>query len=197
MWASDWLRGGADSVALVRALSVCSSLSVKPAPLLAVSSSLPISIINSEETSPIRTKPLSFTSHKNSGCRLKYNKRANGKRVYRPPQPDPAEQVNLAELDTDEASLRHARMRPLIQVARMGQGTSASSLEKITWRPCHHPMRGTGPSGLAGIGHPLPIEKIRGNPSIAAYQTKLIRHALSEQNYAWRGPIESGLPLPP
>ena len=94
------------------------------------------------------------------------------------------------ELDSDEASLRSERMRFLIRVAKE-QGARyialAHSADDNAETVLHHLMRGTGPAGLCGIGHPLPIDEdlVLTRPLIQL-RRGIIRQALSEQGHKWR-----------
>lgn len=183
--------GGADSVALVRALSSLQQslrqAGTSPRGFLIVAHFN--HQLRGEESDQDQTSVLHLAQELGLQIEIQQaSKRKAG--LAGPPTSDLAEQVNRAELDTDEASLRHARMQFLIQVAKQNGAryiALAHSMEDNVETVLHHLMRGTGPSGLAGIGHPLPIESdlVVTRPLLHT-RRELIRHALSEQNYAWR-----------
>ena len=94
------------------------------------------------------------------------------------------------QLDSDEASLRADRMNFLIRIAKQYGAryiTLAHSADDNVETMLHHLLRGTGPAGLAGIGHPLPIDQdlVLTRPLIHS-QRDVIRESLKEQGYAWR-----------
>ena len=94
------------------------------------------------------------------------------------------------EVDSDEASLRDQRIRFLIQVAKSTGAryiSLAHSADDNVETVLHHLMRGTGPAGLAGIGHPLSIDEdlVLTRPLIQT-RRQVIRQALNEKGHTWR-----------
>ena len=93
-------------------------------------------------------------------------------------------------LDSDEASLRKQRMHFLIGIAKSHGAryiSLAHSADDNVETVLHHLMRGTGPAGIAGIGHPVPIDEdlVLTRPLLQT-RRQSIHQALTGQGFEWR-----------
>ncbi len=100
------------------------------------------------------------------------------------------ETINQKNRHSDEATLRRVRMKFLTHVANEYGArylSLAHSADDNVETVLHHLMRGTGPAGLSGIGHPLAFghDLVLTRPLIHS-RRNLIREALTERDYPWR-----------
>jgi len=186
--------GGADSVTLVRALSQLRRSDPPPRGFLVVAH------FNHRLRGEESDGDAVFAENLAAELNLTFELQEAGNRSdeTRPLQPkedqDAKAPKNSAapedDLDSDEASLRSERMKFLIRIAKQYGAryiTLAHSADDNVETMLHHLLRGTGPAGLAGIGHPLAIDQdlVLTRPLIHS-QRDVIRESLKEQGHPWR-----------
>ena len=195
--------GGADSVALVRVLSSLQQslrqAGTSPRGFLIVAHFN--HQLRGDESDQDQTSVLHLAQE--LGLQIEIQQASERKACLAgPPNSDPAEQVNRAELDTDEASLRHARMQFLIQVAKQNgaryialahsmednvrdRASSPHARHRTIW-PRRHWTPTTNRECDLVVTRPL-----------LHTRRELIRRIVRTELRLARGSIESGLPLPP
>ena len=99
-------------------------------------------------------------------------------------------------LQRDEASMREERIRFLVETAHAVGAryiALAHSADDNVETLLHHLMRGTGPSGLAGIGSPRAIAEdlVLVRPLLQT-RRELIRASLAERGIPWREDTSNG-----
>lgn len=180
--------GGADSVTLVRALSQLRRSDPPPRGFLVVAH------FNHRLRGEESDRDAAFAKNLADELNLAFELQEAGHRSEqpRPLQTKENEDITTPEddLDSDEASLRSERIKFFIRIAKQYGAryiTLAHSADDNVETMLHHLLRGTGPAGLAGIGHPLAIDQdlVLTRPLIHS-QRDVIRESLKEQGHPWR-----------
>lgn len=186
--------GGADSVTLVRALSQLRRSDPPPRGFLVVAH------FNHRLRGEESDGDAAFAENLAAELNLTFELQEAGNRSEETRHLQPKEDQDAKapknsaapedDLDSDEASLRSERMKFLIRIAKQYGAryiTLAHSADDNVETMLHHLLRGTGPAGLAGIGHPLAIDQdlVLTRPLIHS-QRDVIRESLKEQGHPWR-----------